>query len=313
MTTSRLAANPLSVVEHDVGARSSRLRIHAASLARNKVALVSLLALMIVVCAALGAPWIAPHNPDQQHLALRLHPPAWVHGGSWSYPLGNDALGRDILSRIIYGSRISILVGVSAVVLQGLIGIALGLVAGYHGGWLDSVIMRLTDLQYAIPFLVLALAVMAALGPSLKNVILVLGITGWVYYARVVRSEVLSIRRQEFVEATRSVGASNTRLMVKHVLPNVMSSIIVLASLQVARMIISEASLSFLGMGVPPSIPSWGDMVAEGRTYVTTAWWLSALPGLAIFITVMAVNLFGDWMRDELDPTTKTYGDEPAG
>jgi peptide/nickel transport system permease protein len=263
------------------------------------------LLLTLIVVTAVLAPVIAPHDPKEQDITLRLHPPAWQDGGSWSFPLGNDALGRDILSRIIYGARISLIVGVSAVFIQGAIGTGLGLLAGFYGGRLDSIIMRLTDLQYALPFLVLALAVMAVLGPSLRNVILVLGLTGWVYYARIVRAEALSLRRRDFVEAAESIGATNSRLMLRHILPNVTASIIVVGSLQVARMIISEASLSFLGMGIPPTIPSWGGMVAEGRTYVATAWWVSALSGLAIFATVMSVNLVGDWLRDELDPTMR--------
>ena len=285
--------------------RRDRVWVYAGSLLKNKAALVGVIALFIVVVCAIAAPWIAPHDPTSQDLSLRLHPPAWQDGGSWSYPLGNDALGRDVLSRIIYGARVSLLVGFGAVVVQGVIGISLGLIAGFFGGKIDSIIMRVTDLQYALPFLVLALAVMAVLGQSLRNVILVLGITGWVYYARLVRAEVLTVRRHDYIEAATAIGATNLRLIVKHILPNVTASIIVVASLEVARMIIAEASLSFLGMGVPPSIPSWGGMVSDGRGYVATAWWVAAFSGMAIFLTVTSVNLVGDWLRDELDPTMK--------
>lgn len=302
-TTSIPKAAPL--FGHAVGVRRDRARVYAGSLIKNKTAFVGAIALSIVVVCAIAAPWIAPHDPTSQDISLRLHPPAWQAGGTWSYPLGHDVLGRDVLSRIIYGARISLLVGFGAVVVQGAIGITLGLIAGFFGGKIDSIIMRVTDLQYALPFLVLALAVMAVLGQSLRNVILVLGITGWVYYARLVRAEVLTVRRHDYIEAATAIGATNLRLIVKHVLPNVMASIIVVASLEVARMIIAEASLSFLGMGVPPSIPSWGGMVSDGRGYVATAWWVSAFSGAAIFVTVTSINLVGDWLRDELDPTMK--------
>jgi len=305
MVLSQTRTEGLLLAERTARSRPSRLQATLSSLARNRVAALSAIVLFLIILAALTAQWIAPHDPTSQDITLRLHPPAWQSGGSWSNPLGTDSLGRDMLSRIIYGARISLLVGFSAVVIQGLIGVGLGLTAGYYGGRVDSIIMRITDIQYALPFIVLALAVMAVLGPSLRNVILVLGVTGWVYYARVVRAEVLSISRLEYVEAARAVGAPGSRIMLRHVLPNATASIIVIASLQVARMIISEASLSFLGMGIPPTVPSWGGMVADGRSYIATAWWVSAFAGLAIFLTVMTVNVVGDWLRDLLDPTTK--------
>lgn len=272
---------------------------------RDKFTLVAYLFIFLIAGCALTAQWISPHDPAAQDLMVRLRPPLWLDRGLAEYPLGTDALGRDILSRIIYGTRISLIVGFSAVAVQGLIGVSMGLVAGFYGGKVDSIIMRVADLQYALPFLVLAIAVMAVLGPSLRNVILVLGITGWVYYARIVRAEVLALREREFVEAARAIGVSNARIILRHILPNAATSIIVIGSLQVARMIISEASLSFLGLGVPPSIPSWGSMVAEGRNYVATAWWVSAMPGVAILATVMAVNVIGDHLRDELDPSSR--------
>lgn len=285
--------------------RPSRAVTYARALWYNKPALGAMIAIVVILLCAVFAPWIAPYDPTHQDLLLRLSPLPWQEGGTWSHPLGTDPLGRDILSRVIYGARISLIVGFAAVVVQGALGITLGLIAGYYGGHVDSVIMRVTDVQYALPFLVLAIAVMAVLGPSLRNVILVLGITGWVYYARIVRAEVLSLREREYIEAAKAIGASAPRLVIRHLLPNLTASIIVIASLQVARMIISEASLSFLGLGVPPSIPSWGSMVAEGRTYVATAWWAAAVPGAAIFVTVMSVNLVGDLLSDVLDPTRK--------
>jgi peptide/nickel transport system permease protein len=306
METTQQGATPQTLERlsgHVLRERPHTVRVYMTSLYRNKAALIGALLLITIVVAAITAPWISPHDPQRQSLPMRLTPPAWQEGGTWTHPLGTDALGRDLLSRLIFGTRISLIVGLSAVAVQGLIGITLGLIAGYYGGRTDSIIMRLTDIQYALPFIILAIAIMAVLGPSLRNVIIVLGITGWVYYARIVRAEVLTLRRREFVEAAIAMGARSSRLMARHLLPNVVTSIIVVGSLQVARMIISEASLSFLGLGVPPNIPSWGVMVAEGRGYVATAWWVSALSGAAIFVTVMSVNLVGDWLRDQLDPT----------
>lgn len=216
--------------------------------------------------------------------------------------LGTDNLGRDILSRTIYGARVSLVVGVAAALLAGSIGVLLGLLAGYLGGWCDALVGRLADIQQAIPFLILAIAVAVILGPSLTNVVLVLAVTAWVNYFRVVRAEVLTVRESLLVDAARTLGASGPRIVLRHVLPNVSASIIVIASLMVANMIIFEASLSFLGLGVPPPTPTWGRMVYDGVQYVDSAWWLSLFPGLAIVLTVLAINLVGDWLRDALDP-----------
>jgi peptide/nickel transport system permease protein len=206
---------------------------------------------------------------------------------------------------MIHGARISLLVGLAAVAVQGSVGAFLGLLAGYFGGRVDVAISRVTEVQLAIPFYVLAIAVMSVLGPGLRNVILVLGVTGWVIYGRVVRSEVLSVREQVYVEATRALGSSNARILFRHVLPNVTSSLLVISTLEVARMIIAEASLSYLGLGVLPPTPTWGGMVSEGRNWVTTSWWVSTLPGVAIFVTVLGVNVVGDFLRDVLDPTLR--------
>jgi peptide/nickel transport system permease protein len=267
-------------------------------LVRDRAALLGLVVVLLVVVGALFA----------QDLGKRLLPPSWLEGGEPGYLLGGDPLGRDILSRIIYGARISLMVGVIAVLIRGTGGVLLGLLSGYKGGWFDSVVMRFGDIQMALPFLVLALAIMAVLGPGLRNVIIVLGITGWVFYARVVRSEVLSLREREFVDAARVVGARTGRILSRHILPNAAASVIVVATLDIALMIILEASLSDLGMGVQPPTPSWGSMVADGRDYLSTQWWVSTFPGLAIFVTVMAINLVGDWLRDVLDPTTRGTG-----
>lgn len=263
-----------------------------------------LVMLGVILCAAF-APLIAPHNPNEQVLSRRNRPPSWVEGGLKEHPLGTDQLGRDMLSRIIYGSRVSVVVGVSTVAIQTVFGVVLGIVAGYFGGRTDTVIMRIGDVWLAIPFLILAMSIMVVLGPGVLNTILVLGITGWVTYARVVRAEVLSVRERDFVTAAKSLGAGAGRIMWKHIWPNVTASVIVVASLQVSRMIIAEASLSFLGLGVQPPTAAWGSMVAVGRDYLFRQWWLATIPGMAILVTTLGVNLFGDALRDVLDPTMR--------
>ncbi len=256
-----------------------------------------IVALLLVV----AAPLIAPMDPLEQDVTVRLLGPGGVSDRG-THILGTDPLGRDIASRIVFGARVSVLVGLAAVVVSGVLGVLLGLVAGYAGGRSDALIMRVGDVQLALPFLVLALALVAAVGPSLANLVAVLGVTGWVIYARVVRAEALSLREREFVLAARTVGAGAARIVRRHILPNTVSSIVVVASLQVARMILFEASLSFLGVGVPPPTPTWGGMISDGRAYVTVAWWVPTLPGLALFLTVLGVTLVGDRLRDVLDP-----------
>lgn len=258
---------------------------------------VVLIALVIVVFA----PIVAPMDPTDQDLATRLLPPFSASGRGF-HILGTDPLGRDIASRVIYGGRISVLVGLAAVVVAGSIGVTLGLIAGYAGGRWSAVIMRIADVQLALPFMVLALALVAAVGPSLLNLVIVLGVTGWVLYARVVRAEALSLREREFVLAARAVGVRPAAIVIRHILPNAASSIIVMASLQMSRMMLFEASLSFLGVGVPPPTPTWGNMISDGRGYLAVAWWVSSMPGLALFVTVLGVTLVGDRLRDVLDP-----------
>lgn len=274
-------------------------------LLRSPVGVMGAVIVVLVVAVAILAPWISPYDPEKQNIRQRLTPPAWVVGGSPEYLLGTDGLGRDILSRTIYGSRISLIVGLLATLVSGGIGVFLGLVAGYYRGRVDGLISRVCDVQQAIPFLVLAIAVVAMLGSGLLNLIIVLAITTWINYFRIVRGEVLSVREEQYVWAARSVGCSNVRIILRHVLPNVTASIIVVSTLLVANMIIFEASLSFLGLGVPPSIPTWGRIVSNGREYVTSAWWISLFPGLAILLTVMGMNLLGDWLRETLDPKGK--------
>jgi peptide/nickel transport system permease protein len=259
------------------------------------------------ILAGIFAPLIAPHDPETPALATRMLPPGTTAEGSF-FLLGTDALGRDLLSRILFGARVSLVVGVCAVAIGGSIGTLLGLLAGFYGRGVDAAITRLADLQLSIPFLILAIAVMAVLGAGLSKVILVLGLTSWIMYARVVRGEVLAVRSREYVLAARALGAQDATLLWRHILPNVSTSAIVIGTFDVARAILSEASLSFLGLGVQPPTPSWGGMVADGRDYLTTAWWVSTWPGVAIALTVMAINLLGDWLRDVLDPASSGRG-----
>ena len=251
---------------------------------------------------ALIAPMLAPADPTRSDLLGRLLPPMWVTGGSPRHPLGTDTLGRDVASRLLYGARVSLLVGFTTVAVAGAGGVLLGLLGGYYGGRLDTVLMRGGDIQLAFPILALAIAVLAVLGASLANVILVLAVTGWVTYARVVRGETISLKRREFVEGARALGAGDAAILWRHILPNVLPPVSVVATFSVARMILAEASLSFLGLGIPPPQPSWGAMLDEGRNYLTTGWWLALFPGLAILLVVLGVNLIGDWLRDVLDP-----------
>ena len=272
--------------------------------ALNPAALVGSLILLVMVSAAATAPWIAPHDPAKQSLLRRFTPPMWQAGGNATYPLGTDQVGRDVLSRIIHGARISLLVGVAAVLVSLVVGVSAGLASGFLGGKVDTVIGTIVDIWLSFPQLLLALAFVAALGPSLVTIIVVLGFTGWERYARVVRAEVLALREKEFVEAARAIGVGRLRVIVRHVLPNTVSSIVVMSTLQVAQAILAEAALSFLGVGSGSSHPTWGQMIALGRDFVTVAWWLATLPGLAILLTVLAINLVGDRLRDALDPRT---------
>jgi peptide/nickel transport system permease protein len=268
-------------------------------------AVFGLSALLVIGGSAVFAPQLAPWDPAKQMLLKRLRPPMWQERGLSEHPLGTDHLGRDILSRILHGGRISLGVGLIAVTLAALIGVSFGLVAGFFGGRIDALIMRIVDVFLAIPYILLAMGVVFALGPSLLNVILVMGATRWVQFARIVRADVLSLREREFVAGARARGNRSLRLLLRHVLPNALTPIIVVATLELAFMIIYESALSFLGLGVQPPTPTWGWMLADGRNYVATAWWLATFPGLAIMLTVLAVNLLGDWLRDTLDPRLK--------
>ncbi len=278
--------------------------LHA--LRRSPQALASCLVLVLVVACALFAPLIAPKSPTDQTLLARLSPPSLTDPTGSGYLLGTDRLGRDVLSRIIYGARISVFVAVVGVAISATIGVALGLIAGFVGGIVSTLIMRLTDIVLSIPFLLLAIAVVAVLGPSLLNLVLVLGFTRWIRYTRVTFAQTLSLKEAEFVQASRATGARGVRLLLRHIFPNTLAPVIVVATLELGLMIIFEAALSFLGLGVQPPTPSWGSMLAEGRNYVATAWWLAVFPGLAIMVTVLAINVLGDWARDVLDPRMQT-------
>jgi peptide/nickel transport system permease protein len=252
-----------------------------------------------------AAPYVAPYNPERGSLGVRLEAPTLGGADGKAHPLGTDHLGRDVLSRVIYGTRVSLTVGFAAVVIGGAIGGALGLLVGFHGGWVDEVVMTVADAQLAFPFILLAIGIIAVLGPSFTNLIIVVGLSGWVTYARVLRSQVLSLRRREFVEAIIGLGGSVPRIIMRHILPNVASTFMVVATLELARAIVLEATLSFLGLGIQPPTPSWGGMIHEGRDYLDSAWWISIFPGVVLMLTSLVVSRTGDWLRDVLDPTLR--------
>ena len=260
---------------------------------------------LAALCALL-APRLAPHDPYAQDLAARLAPPAWSPHGSVDHLLGTDHVGRDYLSRIIYGARVSLATSALAVLVSGTIGIAAGLAMGYRGGLADRVLTFLTNLTLTFPFMLLTITVIALMGSGFVNMVVVLGVTGWPIYARIVRAEVLTLREREFVLAEIGLGGSTARILAAHILPNLANLVIVLVSVEAARMIVVESFLSYLGLGVPPPAPSWGSMLSEAQLYVFTKGWMATLPGLAIVVTVLGVNLAGDALRDFLDPQMKT-------
>jgi peptide/nickel transport system permease protein len=272
---------------------------------RLKWGLAAALVLLLIVFITLAAPWLAPYSPVEVDIQHRLGPPAWMEGGKVDHWLGTDQIGRDLLSRMIYGGRVSLLIGVTAVAISSTIGVLLGLAAGYFGSKIDWIIMTLINIVLTFPFVLLALAVIAVLGPSLLNMIFVLGVAGWPIYARVIRAETMALREREFVIAGRALGMSHARIIFGQILPNLVSAITVVATLQIAQVIILESFLSFLGLGVQPPTPAWGNMLGEGRVYMLNSWWIAAFPGAAIFITTLVINLMGNALRDWLDPHMK--------
>jgi peptide/nickel transport system permease protein len=265
--------------------------------------LVPLMVIMFVlVVPAFFANQVAPHGPLEGNPSIRLQPPAWVEGGSWTHPLGTDRIGRDVLSRIIHGARVSLTVAAIAIFFGELLGTALGLIAGYYGRWVDNLLMRLVDIKLAFPSIILALVLAAALGPGFTTVLIVITLVLWVNTARLVRGQTLAIKNHDFIARAKVAGASDFRIITRHIFPNVINTVLVLATLEVGQVILLESTLSFLGVGIPRPMPAWGLMVADGRDLIIAAWWVAFFPGLAILLTVLSVNLFGDWLRDRLDP-----------
>jgi peptide/nickel transport system permease protein len=280
------------------------------SLLRARWPLLALAILLVVTGAAILGPSLAPRDPNRQNIMTRLQAPLTPdRRGEVQHLLGTDALGRDVFSRLIHGARVSITVGFAAVLIGGVLGTLLGLVAGYHGGRIDSVIMRLADVQLAFPFVLLAIMFLVVLGPGLTNLILILGISQWVTYARIARAQTIGQREKEYVEAARALGARPATILFGTILPNILAPLTVIASFNVASVILAEAALSFLGLGVPPTVPTWGGMLAESREQLLAGrWWLAVFPGVAIMLTVLSFNILGDWLRDFLDPRLKTMG-----
>lgn len=333
----RLGAQQPGIKEAAAASRRNMRRRAWRMLRRGRLGLVGVVLLLIIAVSAIFAPLIAPHDPLVGKLEDSRKCPAFttcpnlggVAGGSGQaqpsviggftlpgattntgappkgsleYPLGTDANGRDVFSRMVYAARVSLIVGITAVLIGGLVGVVAGLLCGFYGGVVDAIIMRIADIQLAFPFILLAIAIVAVLGGGLFNVILVLGIGSWVPYARLVRGQVLSAKQQEYVIAARTIGARDPAILFRHLLPNVITPAIIIATFGIAAAIIGEATLSFLGVGIRPPTPTWGNMLADGRAYVASAWWLATFPGIAILITVLSINMIGDWVRDVLDP-----------
>lgn len=272
---------------------------------RDPSAVLGSVLLTVFLAAAILAPLIAPHDPLETNLRLRNAPPFWFPEGTTSFLLGADPVGRDILSRIIYGARVSLGVGIVVTLFAAALGVLIGLIAGYYGGVIDEVLMRIADLFLVFPFILLAVTIIAVLGAGVTNLIITLVVTGWVQYARLVRSQVLALKSVQYVDAARVAGGNTGRIVGLHILPNLISSVVVLATLQMAFVLLTEAALTFLGLGVNPGTPTWGTMINEGRNYIYNAWWTITFPGIAILLAVLSINLIGDWLRDVIDPTLR--------
>ena len=284
--------------KQEVSRQPSRLR----KFLRSRMALAAVVLFTLLVAAALASPWLAPMEVDTVQLSLRNEPPGTVSTTRITHWLGTDFLGRDVLSRMLFGLRVSLVVGLAAITMGSLLGVTLGITAGFYGGRFDSLIMRIVDIQLSFPTILIAIAWVAFIGPSLASIIVIISLTGWVEYARVTRGATLSLREQSFVESAHAVGLPVVGILRKYILPNVLSPVIIVATLQLGRAVILESTLSFLGLGIQPPTPSLGSMLADGRRYLDTAWWVATMPGLAIMLLVLSANLLGDSLRDILDP-----------
>lgn len=289
----------------DATARRSKFSLWLARIWRFRMGVFGCTIFVLLVVMAVFAPWIATHDPFEQDILFRLTPPVFLEGGAWEHWLGTDQLGRDLFSRIVYGARVSLMIGVGAVMVAGVIGVVMGLLAGFFGGWIDAVVDFSVNAMLAFPFILLAMTLVIVLGASMENIILALGMSNWPIFARVARIETKKLRDQEFVVAAEALGYTTMRVIFRHILPNLTAPILVIATVEIARSIIRETFLSFLGLGVQPPTPSWGVMLAEGRDYILTIWWLSTIPGMAIFLAALGINLTGDALRDYFDPRLK--------
>ncbi len=305
MAVSEKSLSATGFTDEDEPRGPSDFQLAVRELKRRPPAMFGLFFMIVVITLAIIPDLFSPLDPIDQDLVRYIKPPGFIDAEGRVYLLGTDQQGRDILSRIIWGSRISLIVGFTAVIISGVIGITVGIVAGYYGGWVDTIISRIIDTALAVPFILLAISLVAILGPSLQNIILVIALRTWIVYARVVRGEVLSIKENEFVVGAHAAGCSTPRILLLYLFPNVISTTIVIATLYLGRMIIIESALSFLGLGVPPPTPTWGGMLADGRSFLDTAWWIALFPGLVLMLTVLSINLLGDWLRDVLDPKMK--------
>jgi peptide/nickel transport system permease protein len=285
-----------------VGSEGAVVKTKRWSLRRQRLPFFPTIVLAALVFAALFAPHLAPHDPKEGDITRKSIPPVWMERGTWEYPLGTDRFGRDVLSRIIYGTRVSLAVSLIAIGVAGTVGTAVGLISGYRGGLTDAVLMRLTDIGLSLPTILIAVVLVAVSEPSFRNVVLVIALLLWPRFARQVRGETLAVKEQEFVALAVVAGRPASWIISRHIFPNVVPTLLVVSTLQVGYVILLEGSLSFLGVGVPPPSPAWGLMIADGRGFLATAWWISLFPGLAMLLTVLAVNLLGDWLRDRLDP-----------
>ncbi len=296
------APTALTALSPSASAAESPLRLSWRRFTQNRFAMAASAVVLLFLLMAIFAPWIAPQDPNDSDLLRRLQAPVWMEGGEWAYPLGCDALGRDLLSRIIYGSRVSIFIGAAVIFIATAVGVVAGLLSGYLRGWVDTVISRVVDILLAFPYLLFAIGLMAMMGPGLQNIILALAYKEWVIPCRLVRGETMALREVEYVEAARAVGGSSLYIMAREILPNILSSVIVVSTLRMAHVIILEASLSFLGIGVQPPTASWGSLVADGRSFIWDAWWVSTFSGVAILLLVLAINVASQGLRDAFDP-----------